>query len=80
MLKHFQSEAFGFNHTLSIEYITCEYHNKYYNDVNNEVNLKMDFHSHYQTTPFRIQLPHLNILKKLFNECMRFFNKVWYNI
>ena len=29
------SEAFGFNHTLSVEGSTCEYHKKYHYDVNN---------------------------------------------
>ena len=30
-----QSEAFGFNHTLSIEGITCEYYEKGRNDIRN---------------------------------------------
>ena len=42
-----QSESFGFNRTLSIEVSTCEYHNKYRNDIINEANLKMDFHSNF---------------------------------
>ena len=42
-----QSEAFGFNITLSIEVSTCEYHNKYHNYENNEGKVKMDFHSHF---------------------------------
>ena len=42
-----QSEAFGFNHIFSIERSTCEYHNKYHNDVRNEANVNMDFHSHF---------------------------------
>ena len=41
------SEAFGFNHTLSIEGSDCEYHNKYHNDERNQENVKMDFHSHF---------------------------------
>ena len=42
-----QSEAFGFNRNVSIECSSCEYHNKYYNSVSNEANLKMYFHSHF---------------------------------
>ena len=38
-----QSEAFGFNRTLSIEGITCEYHNKDHNGIRNEGNVNMDF-------------------------------------
>ena len=41
------SEAFGFNHTLSIEGSTCEYHNKYHNFVSNEEKVKIYFHSHF---------------------------------
>ena len=42
-----QSEAFGFNCTLSIEGSTCEYHNKYQNDKIYQGRLNMYFHSHY---------------------------------
>ena len=42
-----KSEAFGFNHTLSIEGSTCEYQNKYHNDEINQVKVKTDFHSHF---------------------------------
>ena len=38
------SEAFGFNCNIYIEVSTCEYHNKYHNYVNNEGNVKMEFH------------------------------------
>ena len=37
----------GFNHTISIEVSTCEYHDKYHNDVRKEGNVKVDFHSHF---------------------------------
>ena len=42
-----RSEAFGFNHTLSIEGSTYQYHNKYQNARRNQSNVKMDFHSHF---------------------------------
>ena len=42
-----QSEAFGFNHTISIEVGTCEYHNKYHNYVSNQVKVKIYFHSYF---------------------------------
>ena len=51
-----QSEAFGFNHTIYIEGCTCDYHDKYCNYVNNEANLKMEFHSHFQMTLLITQL------------------------
>ena len=38
------SEVFGFNHKISLEVSTCEYHNKYCNYVRHEKNAKMDFH------------------------------------
>ena len=41
-----QSEEFRFNLTLSIEVITCEYHDKYFNDLIYEANLKMNFLPH----------------------------------
>ena len=41
------SEAFGFNHTLFIEGSTCEFHDKDHNDVSNEVNVNMYFHSYF---------------------------------
>ena len=41
------SEEFGFNRTFSIEGSTCEYHNKYQNDVSNQGNVKMDLHLHF---------------------------------
>ena len=36
-----ESEAFGFNRTVSIEGITCEYHDKDFNYASNEINFKM---------------------------------------
>ena len=39
------SDAFGFNKSISIEGSTCEYHNKYQNYERNQGNMKMDFHS-----------------------------------
>ena len=50
-----QSESFGFNCTLSIEGITCEYHNKYHNDVINEGKLKMNFTSYFHRALLIIQ-------------------------
>ena len=38
-----QPEEFGSNHTLSIEGNTCDYHDKYLNDIRNKGNTKMDF-------------------------------------
>ena len=46
-----QSEAFCFNRTISIEDSTREYRNKNLNDVSNEVNVKMGFHSHFSDDP-----------------------------
>ena len=42
-----KSQAFVFNHNISIEGSTYEYHDKYNNDVSNEGNAKMDLHSHF---------------------------------
>ena len=42
-----QSDAFGFNLPLSIEGITCEYHENKFNDVSNEGKVNMEFHSHF---------------------------------
>ena len=56
-----QSEAFGFNYTLSIEDSTCEYHNKYHNNEINQGKVNMDFHSHFQMNLLIIQLLHLSI-------------------
>ena len=36
-----QSELFGFNHTISVEFSTCDHHNKYLNYVSNEENLNI---------------------------------------
>ena len=66
-----QQEVFRFNHTLSIEGIICEYHNKHRNDVSNDPNVNIDFHSIFQMTLLRIQLLHLNIPNISFNLCMR---------
>ena len=41
------SVAFGFNCNLSIEVSTCEYHDKYRNDVSSKENGSMEFHSHF---------------------------------
>ena len=40
-----QSEAFGFNITISIEGSTCEYHNKHHNDKSNGGKVNIEFHS-----------------------------------
>ena len=56
-----QSEEFGSSRTLSIEVITCDYHNKYHNDVRNQGKVKMDLHSHFHMTLIIIQLLHLSI-------------------
>ena len=37
-----QSEAFGFNHNLSIESNNCVYKNNYHTDVSNNRKVKMD--------------------------------------
>ena len=42
-----QSQEFVSNRTLPIEVSTCEYQNKYHNDVSNEGKLKIYFHSHF---------------------------------
>ena len=42
-----KSESFGFYRNLSIEGNTCEYHNKYHNDVNNQGKVLINFHSHF---------------------------------
>ena len=42
-----QSEAYDFNHTISIESSTFEYHNKSCNYVSNEKKERMDFHSNF---------------------------------
>ena len=42
-----KSEAFGSNHTPSIEGSICEYQNKYLNYVSNEGNVKINFHSNF---------------------------------
>ena len=40
-----QSEAFGFNHTISIEVSNQEYYDKGCNDRINEANMNIQFHS-----------------------------------
>ena len=42
-----QSVAFFVSCIIYIEVSTCEYHDKYHNDVSHEVNVNMDFHSHF---------------------------------
>ena len=42
-----QSESFLLNITLSIYVFTYEYHDKYRNNLRNEGNVNMDFHSHF---------------------------------
>ena len=43
----FQSEEFGFNHNIYIEGSTCDYHNKYHNDISNQGKVKYEFQSHF---------------------------------
>ena len=40
-----QLQQFGFNENISIEGSTCQYHDKYHNDVSNDGNVKIYFHS-----------------------------------
>ena len=42
-----QSEEFGFNRTISIEFSTYEYHNRDNNDERNQGKVKIYFHSHF---------------------------------
>ena len=56
-----QSEAFGFNRTLSIEGSTCEYHDKNGNGLRNKENVMMHFYSHFQMTLLIMQLLYVNI-------------------
>ena len=41
------SEEFGFNRTIYLKGSTYEYHDKYCNDVINQTNVNMEFHSHF---------------------------------
>ena len=64
-----QSEAFGFNHTLSIEGSICEYQNKYHNDEENKGKVKMDFNSHFSDDSAHNSDTKFEHMKK-FTHCM----------
>ena len=65
------SQAFVFNHILSIEVITYEYHDKYCNDVSNEENLNMEFHSHFSDESAQSTATTCEHNKNLFTGCMK---------
>ena len=73
------SEALGFNQNISIEFSTCDYHDKYFNDVSNESNLKMLFHPYFQYEPAYNSATTCEHMKKFIQWMYGdFFHKVWY--